>query len=71
MDISTAREAEKGKLITLDGVVAKILYANGQIPAGFILVDEGASIYVYSGDVAGAVKEGNKITIAATKDYWI
>ena len=69
--IAEARAAETGALLKVDGVVAAITYANGKIPAGIILVDEGASIYVYDGDVAARVAVGNKITVAGTKAYWI
>ena len=47
MSISDAREATEGTMVKVDGVVARITYANGMKPSGFILVDEGASIYVY------------------------
>lgn len=71
MSIADARNAETGTLVKVDGVVAKITYANGQIPAGLILVDETSSIYVYDSNLAGRVKEGNQITILASKTYWI
>ena len=70
-NIAGARKAAKGAKLKVEGVVAKITYANGMIPAGLILVDSIGSIYVYDGDLAGRVKEGNKITILAEKDYWI
>lgn len=69
--IANARKAAKGAKLKVEGIVAKITYANGMIPAGLILVDSTSSIYVYDGDLAGRVKEGNKITILAEKDYWI
>ena len=69
--ITEARAAEVGSLLKVDGVVAAITYANGKVPAGIILVDEGASIYVYDGDVAARVAVGNKITVAGSKAYWI
>jgi len=69
--VAGARKAAKGTKVKVEGVVAKITYANGMIPAGLILVDGTSSIYVYDGDLAGRVKEGNKITILAEKDYWI
>ena len=36
-----------------------------------MLVDETGSIYVYGADVAGNAQIGNKIKVAAVKDYWI
>ena len=69
--IAEARAAEKGATLKVDGVVARITYADGMKPNGFILVDETASIYVYDGDVAQRLKIGNKVEIAGTKDYWI
>ena len=69
--ITEARAAEIGALLKVDGVVAAITYANGMIPSGVILVDEGASIYVYDGDVAARVAVGNKITVAGAKTYWV
>lgn len=69
--VDNARKGEKGAKVKVDGVVARITYANGKIPSGFFLVDETNSIYVYDSDVAARVKEGNRVTILAEKDYWI
>ena len=69
--ISEARAAEVGANLKVTGVVARITYANGMKPSGFILVDGGASIYVYDADAAQRVAIGNTVTIAGTKDMWI
>lgn len=69
--IADARDAKKGDKVKVDGIVSAITYANGHKPSGVILIDEGSSIYVYSGDVAQQVSVGNKIEVAATKTYWI
>ena len=71
MTIAEAREADVDTLVKVKGVVAQITYANGYIPSGVILVDGTSSIYVYNNDVAGQVKVGNTIEIAARKTYWI
>lgn len=71
MSIKDARDAAKGTQIKVSGVVARITYANGMKPNGFIIVDNTASIYVFDSTVAGSVQIGNKIEIAATKDFWI
>ncbi len=71
MSISQVRDAAKGTKIKVDGVVARITYANGMIPSGFILVDETGSTYVYDRDAAARVQIGNNITIAGEKTYWI
>ncbi|MBO7297288.1 MAG: hypothetical protein J6V39_08505, partial [Clostridia bacterium] len=59
MSVADAREAAKGTKIKIDGVVAQITYANGFRPNGFFLVDETGSIYVFDGDLAQRVAEGN------------
>ncbi len=69
--LAAVRKAEKGTFVMAEGVVARITYAFGEKPAGFILVDDTSSIYVYDSELAAQVKEGNKITIQAEKDYWI
>ena len=69
--VAEARAAAKDATLKVDGVVARITYANGMKPSGFILVDETSSIYVYDGDAAQNVKIGNKVEVAGTKDYWI
>ena len=69
--IAEARDAEVGEKLLVSGVVARITYANGYKPSGFILVDGGASIYVYNNDAAGQVEIGNRVTVAASKTYWI
>ena len=71
MSIADAREAAEGTLIKVDGVVAQITYANGHIPSGVILVDNTSSIYVYDNNLAGRVKVGNKVTLLASKTWWI
>ena len=71
MTIAQARDAEKGAKVKVDGVVARITYANGYIPMGVFLVDETQSIYVYDGDLAQRVQVGNKVTILGSKAYWI
>ena len=71
MSISEARDAAVGTGVKVSGVVARISYANGLKPNGLYLVDDSASIYVYSTDVAGRVEIGNRITITASKAYWI
>ena len=69
--IPEARAAEKGANLKITGVVARITYATGMKPSGFILVGDNSSIYVYDGDAAGRVQIGNTVTVAGTKDYWI
>ncbi|MBQ9784131.1 MAG: hypothetical protein IJW29_01385 [Clostridia bacterium] len=69
--IAEARDAAEGAKLKLEGVVARITYANGMKPSGYILVDGTASIYVYDADTAQRVTIGNKVQIAASKTYWI
>ena len=69
--IAQAREAEKGDKVLVEGVVARITYATGLKPVGYILVDGTSSIYVYDGDSAQRVSIGNKVKVAGAKDYWI
>ncbi len=71
MSVEEARNAAEGTLIKVDGVVSQITYANGMKPNGLILIDETSSIYVFDGDLAARVQEGNKITILAEKTWWI
>lgn len=69
--VAEARAAETGEKLLVSGVVARITYANGYKPSGFILVEGGESIYVYNNDAAGQVEIGNRVTVAASKTYWI
>lgn len=71
MTIQEAREESVGAKVKVSGVVARITYANGMKPSGFILVDQTQSIYVYDADVAQRVSIGNKITIMASRANWI
>lgn len=71
MTIKAAREAEDDTLVKVSGVVARITYANGMKPSGFILVDNTQSIYVYDADVAQRVKIGNTVTVLAHRTTWI
>ena len=72
-DMSTlaAREAESGTKIKLDGVVARVTFANGKIPNGFILIDDTSSIYVYDSEAAAQVSIGNRVTLIGEKTYWV
>ncbi len=71
MSIADAREAAVGAKIKVDGVVARITYANGMKPSGVYLVDNSQSIYVYDADLASRVKIGNTVTLLGSKTYWI
>ena len=69
--IAEARAAAEGAKLKVSGIVARITYATGMKPSGFILVNGADSIYVYDGDAAGRVSIGNRVEIAASKTYWI
>ena len=69
--IQEARAAAEGAKLKVSGIVARITYANGMKPNGFILVNGADSIYVFDGDAAARVAIGNRIEIAASKTYWI
>lgn len=71
MSIESARAAEEGALVLLEGVVAQITYANGMKPNGFYLVDATNSIYVYDSQITPQVTIGNKIKIAAKRTNFI
>lgn len=71
MTILDARQASEGTKIRLTGVVARLTYADGMIPNGFILSDGTDSLYIYDRDAAGRVKNGNTVTLAGTKTSWI
>ena len=68
--IAEARNLEKGSQVIIEGVVARITYADKMIPNGFYVVDSTGSIYVY-GEEAQQVSVGNTVKIAGTKDYFI
>lgn len=71
MTVAEARAAADGTLVKVNGVVARITYANGYVPSGFYLIDGTNSIYVYDGQIAARVKEGNTVTVLASKAHWI
>ena len=69
--IKEARAVADDEKVKITGVVAAITYADGLKPNGVYLVDNESSIYVYDSNVAQQVEKGNKITIAAVKDYYV
>lgn len=69
--IAEARDFSAGAKLKVSGIVARITYANGMKPSGFILVNGADSIYVYDGDAAARVSIGNKVELAGSKTYWI
>ncbi len=71
MNITNARAAAKGSKVIVQGVVAKITYANGRIPNGIYLVDNESSIYIYGNELAGRVEIGEEIKVAGTRDDYI
>ena len=71
LTVAEIRGVAAGTNVRVEGTVAAITYAFGRVPAGVMLVDETSSIYVYDGDLAANVQVGNKITITASKAYWI
>ncbi len=68
--ISSVRKENDGTIVTMKGVVWKILYAYGNKPCGFYLVDDTDSIYVY-GNIANNLSEGNEVIIKGTKTKYI
>ena len=68
--IAEAREAQAGEKLIIEGVVARITYADKMIPNGFYVVDTTGSIYVY-GEDAHSVAIGNTVKLAGTKDYYV
>lgn len=71
MTIADARKAEDDTLIKTTGVVARVTYADGMKPNGFLLVDNTQSIYVYDADAAQRVQNGNTVTILASRTTWV
>lgn len=71
MTIADARKAEDETLIKTTGVVARVTYADGMKPNGFLLVDNTQSIYVYDADAAQRVQNGNTVTILASRTTWV
>ena len=71
MTIAEARDAEVGKLVVVEGVVARIAYANGMKPTGVVIVDSTSSIYIHDQDLAGQAEIGNTVKVAASKTYWV
>ena len=71
MSVSDAREASEGALIKTDGTVIAITYSLGKKPAGVLISDGTASIYVYDKDTAAKSAVGDKLTVYGAKTYWI
>lgn len=71
MTIDEVRKAAEGTLVKTTGVVARVTYADGMKPNGFLLVDNTQSIYVYDSDAAQRVQNGNTVTILASRVNWI
>ena len=69
--INEARLANAGEKIIVEGVVAKLTYANGMNPNGIFVVDETGSIYVYGIELANRVAVGQKVKVAGTRTNYI
>lgn len=71
VNVSTARGKSVGDKVLVEGVVARITYANGKKPNGFFLVDNTESIYVFDSQIAPQVNIGDRVKIAGARDNWI
>lgn len=71
MKIDAARASADGTKLIVEGTVAYITYANGMNPNGIYLVDDSGSIYVYGLELAGRVKIGQSVKVAATRTSYI
>lgn len=69
--VAGSREAQDGDKVLVEGVVAFITYTQSWKENGFYLVDNTGSIFVYDTQIVARVDVGNKIKIAATKDYYV
>jgi len=71
VSVLEARNKEAGNKLIIEGVVAKLTYADKMVPNGAFIVDATGSIYVYGIDFASQIKVGNKVKVAGTKTYYI
>lgn len=69
--IGVGRTQPVDSKIVVEGVVARVTYANGMSPNGFFLVDATGSIYVYDYDIAASVSAGDTIKVAGTRKNFI
>lgn len=69
--IADAYKADVESKMVVEGVVARITYANGMSPNGLFLVDYTGSIYIYDYDIAASVNIGDTIKIAGTRKNFI
>ena len=69
--ISQARDVQDDTKVIVSGTVTTITYADGMKPNGFYLTDNESSIYVYGNQAAPQVSVGNKVKVAAIKDYYV
>lgn len=69
--IAQAREVADDTKVIVEGTVSTITYAFGMQPNGFYLTDSESAIYVYGSETASQVSVGNKVKVAAQKDYYV
>lgn len=69
--IAETYESDVDSKYVIEGVVARITYANGMSPNGLFLVDNTSSIYIYDSNIAASVNVGDTITVAGTRKNFI
>lgn len=69
--IAEVREAKEGTTVKVKGTVLRFTYNTSLSATGFVMADSTGSIYVYDSQIAPQVKEGEEVTLIASKDYWI
>lgn len=71
VSINRARDLEEGSKVIIEGVVARINYANGMVPAGLYLVDDTNSIYIYDSNIAASIDVGDLIKVAGSRENFV
>lgn len=69
--LKEAHEAKDGTILKVEGTVLRHTFNSSLNEIGFILGDATGTAYVYDSQIAPQVEDGEKVTLVASKDYWI
>ncbi len=69
--LEEAHAAKEGTTLKVEGTVLTFTYNNSGNPIGAMIGDATGTMYLYDSQVAPQLKLNDKVTLIATKDYWI
>lgn len=69
--LEEAHAAKEGTTLKVEGTVLAFTYNTNENPIGAMIGDATGTMYLYDSQIAPQLKLNDRVTLIATKDYWI